>query len=101
MAQRRVYLDKTSIVFMVPGKKKVIRRELSSQEIVRIQFDKCTERVLGIFPQKSEMITIVSGKLGNPITYKKGQNKKYFDEYKSGLEKFAKDNHVTFTDNTK
>lgn len=99
MAQRRIFIDKTEIVFMVPAKSKVVRRELSAKEIVRIQFDECTERTLGIFPKKSEMITIVSGKLGAPLVYKKGQNGKFFAEYKAGLEKFAKDNFVTFTDN--
>lgn len=99
MAQRRVFIDKTEIVFMVPVKSKVARYELSAKEIVRIQFDKCTERVFGVFPKQSEMITIVSGKLGSPIVYKRGANQKFFDEYKRGLEKFAKDNFVTFTDN--
>ena len=84
---------------MVALRSKVARRELAANEIIRIQFDKCTERVLGIFPKESEMISIVSGKLGAPIVYKKGENKKYFEEYKNGLEKFAKDNKITFTNN--
>lgn len=101
MAPKRIFFDKTEIVFMVVTQKKVVRKELSAKEIVRIQFDECTERRFGIIPQKSEMITVVSGKLGAPIVYKKGQNKKYFDEYKSGLARFAKENNVTFTDNLK
>ena len=101
MAPKRIFFDKTEIVFMVPGQKKVVRRELAAKDIVRIQFDESDSKLLGLIPQKSETITVVSGKLGAPIVYKKNQNKKYFDEYKSGLARFAKENNVTFTDNTK
>lgn len=101
MAPKRIFLDKTEIVFMVPAQKKVVRRELAAKDIVRIQFDAKDTKLLGIIPQKDETITVVSGKLGTPIVYKKSQNKKYFDEYKSGLARFAKENNVTFTDNTK
>ena len=101
MAPKRIFLDKTEIVFMVPAQKKVVRRELAAKDIVRIQFDAKETKLLGIIPQKDETITVVSGKLGAPIVYKKSQNKKYFDEYKTGLARFAKENNVTFTDNTK
>ena len=101
MAPKRIFLDKTEIVFMVPAQKKVVRRELAAKDIVRIQFDAKETKLLGIIPQKNETITVVSGKLGTPIVYRKTQNKKYFDEYKSGLARFAKENNVTFTDNTK
>lgn len=101
MAPKRIFFDKTEIVFMVPGQKKVVRRELAAKDIVRIQFDESDSKLLGIIPQKSETITVVSGKVGTPIVYKKSQNKKYFDEYKSGLARFAKENNVTFTNNTK
>ncbi len=101
MAPKRIFLDKTEIVFMVPAQKKVVRRELAAKDIVRIQFDAKETKLLGIIPQKDETITVVSGKLGTPIVYRKTQNKKYFDEYKSGLARFAKENNVTFTDNTK
>ena len=36
---------------------------LTNSTITRIQFDKCTERLFGIIPQKSEKITIASSKL--------------------------------------
>ena len=101
MAPKRIFLDKTEIVFMVPAQKKVVRRELAAKDIVRIQFDAKETKLLGIIPQKDETITVVSGKLGTPIVYRKTQNKKYFDEYKSGLARFAKENYVTFTDNIK
>ena len=98
-APRRIFTDKTEIVFMVPTKNKVVRKSLTAKEIVRIQFDKCKENILGIIPRDSESITIVSGKLGSPIVYKKFENKKFFNAYKTELEKFTKDNKVSFTNN--
>ena len=96
-----IYIDKMEVVFRVPTKNKVVSKNLSASDITRIQFDKDTKNIFGIFKIESESITIVSGKAGAPIVYKKNQNKKYFDEYKRDLEQFAKANYVTFTDNTK
>lgn len=101
MAQRRIYFDKTEIVFMVPTKNNIARYNLSAKEIIRIQFDKDEKKIFGIFKSESETITIVSGKLAAPLVYKKSQNKKYFSEYKRDFERFTKENHVSFTDNTK
>lgn len=101
MAQRRILFDKAEIVCLVPGKKKVESFNLSNSVITRIQFDKCVERVFGIIPTKSEKITIVTPKRGQPIVYMKGENKAFFDQYKQELAQYAKDYRVTFTDNTK
>lgn len=101
MAQRRIYVDKTEIVFLVPTKNKMVRYNLASSDIVRIQFDKSIANIFGFIKSETEIITVVSGKVKTPIVYKKNQNKKYFDEYKCELAKFAKDNNVTFADKTK
>lgn len=101
MAQRRIYADKTEVVFLVPTKNKMVRYNLASSDIVRIQFDKSIVNILGFIKSETETITVVSGKVKAPIVYKKNQNKKYFDEYKSELERFAKQNYVTFVDTTK
>ena len=101
MAQKWVMVDKAELVLLVPMKNSVKNYNLTASSIVRIQFDKCKERKFGIIPQDSEMITIVTPKSGAPIEYTKGKNPKYFAEYKADLEKFAKDNRITFTDNTK
>jgi len=100
MAQRRVLFDKSEIVLLVPGKKKVANYNLTNSTITRIQFDKCTERKFGIIPVKSEKITIVTPKAGAPIVYTKGENKAFFDEYKAEFARYAKEYRVTFTDNT-
>lgn len=101
MAQKRILIDKAEVILVVPGKKKVKNYYLVSSDISRIQFDKCTERLFGIIPQKSEKITIASSKLPSWVVYTKGDNKKFFDEYKTELTEFAKKYRVTFTDNTK
>lgn len=101
MANRRMYLDKSEITVLIPGKKKVEDVHLSSGQITRIQFDKCTERMLLVIPQQSEKITIVSSKRANPIVMTKGQNKAFFEQYKTELAQYAKEYNVTFTDNTK
>ena len=101
MANRRIYIDKTEIVFMVPAKKKMARHCLAANDISRIQFDKKETKILGFIKLQEESISVSSGRLGAPIVYKKGQNKKFFDEYKRDLERFAKNNTVTFADNTK
>ena len=74
MANRRMYLDKSEITVLIPCKKKVEDVHLSSGQITRIQFDKCTERMLLVIPQQSEKITIVSSKRANPIVMTKGQS---------------------------
>ena len=101
MAQRRIYVDKTEIVFLVPTKNSMVRHNITAKDISRIQFDKSQKNILGFIKSETETITVVSGKAGAPIVYKKSQNKKFFDEYKKELEKFAKDNNVTFADETK
>jgi len=101
MANRRIYIDKSELTLLIPGKKKVEDVHLASSVITRIQFDKCTERMLFVIPQQSEKITIVSSKRAQPVVYTKSKNKEFFSQYKEELEKFAKDNNVTFTDNTR
>jgi non-homologous end joining protein Ku len=98
MAEKRILFDKTEIVVMFPTKKKFISLSLAYNDIVRIQFDSCEERKL--FKKiPSEKITITTGKWGTPIVYTKAKEKKFFEEYKQGLEKFCKDNRVTFINN--
>src|SRR5690242_14720686 len=97
MAQRHIMVDKTEIVLMVAGKKKYEIVNLSYDQIVRVQFDKCKETRF-FWRVESESITIITSKRP-PIVYKKFQEKNFFDEYKNSLEKFCKDNHITFTNN--
>jgi hypothetical protein len=97
MAQRHILADKTELILNVEGKKKFEMVHLTYDQIVRIQFDRIKEFKL-FFRVDSEAITIVSSKRG-PIVFKKTKEKNFFEEYKQVLEKFCKDNRVTFTNN--
>lgn len=97
MAQRHILADKTELILNVEGKKKFEMVHLTYDQIVRIQFDKIKEFKL-FFKVDSEAITIVSSKRG-PIIFKQSKEKKFFEEYKQILEKFSKDNNITFTNN--
>ncbi len=98
MAQRHIFCDKTEIVCMVMGKKKMQTFNLPFDSITRIQFDAYEERKL-FKKVPSEKITILSGKRAEPIIYTKLKEKQFFEDYKKELEKFAQDNRITFTNN--
>ena len=100
MAMRHIYPDKTEIVLSVEQKNKFSTVELSYDKITRIQIDKCKEFRLFRFVD-SECIQITNRKTAQPIVYKKFKEKSFFEAYKTELEKFAKDNKITFVDNTK
>mgnify|MGYP007002412265 CR=1 FL=1 len=99
MAVKNMYFDKTEMVVMVPAGKKIINLNLSYDQISRIQIDPCTE--ISFFRKvPSEKITIITSKHANPIVFTKCKNKKFYEEYKAGITKFASDNRVTFSNNT-
>lgn len=101
MANKLVLVDKSELVLFVPTNNNYITHNLVSSQILRIQFDKITERKFGIFPQESEKISVVTSKNPDGIIYTKAKNKKFFDEYKAEFAEYAKANHVKLIDNTK
>ena len=101
MANKLVIFDKSEIVLFVPTNNNYITYNLVSSDILRIQFDKITERKFGIIPQESEKISIVTSKNPDGIVYTKGKNKKFYDEYKAEFTEYAKQNNITLLDNTK
>ncbi len=98
MAARRIYVDKTELILLVPTKSKIISHNLIAKDISRIQVAKKESKILGFIKTTDETITIVSGKLSKPIVYKKSEHKAYFEDYKRELEKFAKDNYLNFSE---
>ncbi|NMA94560.1 MAG: hypothetical protein GX974_00795 [Clostridiales bacterium] len=97
MANKRILCDKTELVLTVVGKKRVSIVNLTYEQIVSIRFEPFKEfRFFRKVP--SERISITTSKLGSPIVYTKYKEKKYFEEYKKELRKFAEDNRVTFYD---
>lgn len=100
MAQKRVLCDKTEMVLMVVGKKKVEAVNLRADQITNIRFEECKElKFFWLVP--SERIVITSSKRGEPIVYTKMREKRYFEEYKKDMEKFAVENRITFYNNLK
>ena len=97
---RLINFDKTEIVVMDTSGKSPKVFNLTYQDIMRIQFRPVTERVLLVRSVPSEVIEIFTSKKPDPIRFFKRKNKKYFDEYKKGLAKFAANNNVSFDDHT-
>ena len=101
MAARHLVCDKTEIIVSIALKNKYKILNLTYEDVVRIQFDEIAERKMVFQKVPSEKITIVTGKHNAPIVYTKMKEKKFWDEYKKGLEKFATSNNITFVDNLK
>lgn len=99
MAKDRLIVDKTEIIATVLMGNQWRNVPITADKIRRIQYDKFNERK--IFKEvPSEMIKIETS-AGPPVTFTKLKEKEYFDQYKERLAKFAKDNKLTFVDNTK
>ena len=94
MPKERLLFDKTEIVAGYVSGKKFVVANLTNENITSVTIEPCK---VGLFRNKpGERIIIVSGKIGVPITYYRHDEKKYFDGYVRDLEKFCKDNNVTF-----
>jgi hypothetical protein len=101
MAKNHLICDKTEIIVTVLMGNQWKNVNITADKIKRIQFDKCRERA-GLFRTvDSEKISIEFSPAPAPIVLFRQKEKKFFDGYKTQLEKFAKDNHLTFVDNTR
>lgn len=99
MAVRKIFLDKSEMVLLVHAGKKMLSYNLVSNNVNKIEFDKCEELMFGFIPKKSEKITIYATRPQKTV-YTKGENKAFFDQYKEELRQYAKDYHITFEDKT-
>jgi hypothetical protein len=98
MARDHILVDGGEIVLSFFVGKNFRTLNLHYDQVVRIQFNKCKEfRFFRFVP--SEEIQVVTNKVSTPIVYRKYKELKFFEKYKQELEKFAKDNHVTFANN--
>ena len=95
---RRIYTDMTELMLMYLDGNEYKTATINRDQIIRIQLDEFKERKF-IIRVPSERIQIITKKLSKPIVYTKLREKKHFDEYKSMLEKYAKENYVTFINN--
>ena len=94
MPKEHLFFDKTEIVAGFLSGKKYHSANLTCENITSVTIEPCKT---GLFKNKqSERIIIVSGKLPGPVIYYRHIEKMYFDGYVAGLEKFCKDNNITF-----
>jgi hypothetical protein len=98
MAYEHIMFDKTEIVLIVMGKKKPQVLNVTYDKIMRIQFDRFMERKFFKKVPSEKIIIMIRGR-DSAVEFTKLKEKKYFEKYKEGLRKFAKDNRLTFMDN--
>jgi hypothetical protein len=101
MAKSRIVCDKTELVVTATINNQMQNLNIPAEKIRRIQFDKCQEKISLFKKGDSEKITIETTSIAEPITFYKMKEKEHFESYKEQLEKFAKENRISFVDNTK
>ena len=101
MAKNHLICDKTEIIVTVLAGNKWRNVNFTADKIKRIQFDKCKEKTFLFLTADSEKISIETSNSPNPTVIYKLKEKEFFDTYKTQLQAFAHDNHITFADNTK
>lgn len=94
----KISFDKTEIVVTDTTGKQVQMLNLTYDKIISIQFEKCTARKLFKNIDSEKIIMKVRNRL-DPIEFYKYKEGAFFDEYKAGLEKFAKDNRISLYNN--
>ncbi len=99
MARKHIFCEKTELVLIIIAGNGAFPMNLTYDQIVRIQFEPCTERKFLFFKVPSQKIVIVTRKNERPVEYFYSKEKQFFEEYKMELEKFARNNRVSFTNN--
>ncbi|MGI5900341.1 MAG: hypothetical protein ACOX8S_10540 [Christensenellales bacterium] len=96
--ESKILYDKTEIVVVDLSGKRAQALNLTYDKIVSIQFDNSTfSKLFKKVP--SEKITITIRGRETPVVFFEELEKKYWDQYKSDLTKFAKDNRISFRNN--
>lgn len=70
---------------------------VSYDKIIRIEFRKCEETKLFKKIPSEQIVFTVRGKEDPIVYYRSKVGEGLFDSYKTSLQKFAKDNRVTFS----
>ncbi|MCL2833198.1 MAG: hypothetical protein FWD78_08515 [Treponema sp.] len=97
MAGEKLFIDKTELVAGFIRGKKFVTANLTCENIISVSIEPCKT---GLFKNKpDERIVIASGKLNEPIIYYRHTEKKFFDSYAKDIEKFCKDNNISFRKN--
>lgn len=105
MSKEHLLFDKTEILAMVLVENE---RAQKTAKMINLKYDKIVSITIKphvektIFGKKpSEIIEIVVSGRSEPLVYTKMKEKQYWEGYKAGLKNFAKDNRITFADETK
>ena len=94
----KILYDKTEIIVVDLSGKRAQALNLTYDKIVSIQFDNAT--VSKLFKKiPCEKITITIRGKEAPIVYFEADEKKNWEQYKTDLTKFAKDNKISFRNN--
>jgi hypothetical protein len=91
MAKEHIIFDKTEIIVAVVGDKNAHLENIKYSDIINVTFKLADKKPL--FGEKPELIVIKTKR--NSITLNQKQEKKFWDGYKAGLEKFCADNRLT------
>jgi hypothetical protein len=97
-AKNKISFDKTEICVLDESGKRPMIFNLTYDKIPSIQFDHATMPVMGIFKKPTDRIMIQVRNREQPIFLYRLKEEQYFDEYITGLRKFAKENRITLHD---
>ena len=96
-AKSKILFDKTEVIMLeTEGKPQI--HNLTYDKIISIQFDKANAKKLFKAIPTEKISVMVRGK-EKPIIYFLHKEGDFFADYKTGLEKFAHDNRITFHNN--
>lgn len=97
MAKEHILFDKTELMAVVHAGNNFRIINLKYSDILTITFKPCEKK--GLFKSTpSEAIELKVKNQDRPLVYYKYEESKFWDGYKSGLTKFAKDNRITLVD---
>ncbi|NLD87025.1 MAG: hypothetical protein GX633_02035 [Clostridiales bacterium] len=95
--KRRIIFDKTEISVVDMSGKNPVRINLTYDKIISIQLDRGFKKKFYFLKKECDRIMIKMRGRENPIPIYSVDDQ-YFEEYVSGLRKFAKDNRITLYD---
>ena len=105
MKKPRIMFDKTEVIAYATiigemNKKSQKLLNLTPDKFSKISFVPCKEKKLFKSVDSEKIVLNLRG-YARPVEYTKKENISYFETYKKNFEKFAKDNGITFSDETR
>jgi len=100
MAEQKIFFRKDGITVIFDegvGTDRIKTLDLTARDIQQITIEPCCQTRL-FNKMNSERIKIKTGRTVHPIIYYREEEKDFFFEYKLGLRRFARDNHLKIDD---